>query len=137
MNTNIEEILKGKHINPTAMRMLVLDFILKQQGTVSLTDIEKGLATADRTTIYRSLKNFEEHGLVHSIDDGTGAPKYALCVADCDTHNHHDLHVHFHCINCQETFCLPDSMLPVITLPEGFQSDEMNLIVKGTCKECR
>lgn len=137
MNTNIEEKLKEKSINPTAMRMLVLDFMIKQQGALSLTDIEKGLAPADRITIYRSLKHFEEHGLVHSIDDGTGAPKYALCEDACDTTSHHDLHVHFHCNICQETFCLPNSTLPVIPLPNGFQSEEMNLIVKGTCDKCR
>ncbi|MEJ6982451.1 transcriptional repressor [Pedobacter sp. P351] len=137
MNTSIEEKLKEKNINPTAMRMLVLDFMVKQQGALSLTDIEKGLAPADRITIYRSLKNFEEHGLVHSIDDGTGAPKYALCVDDCNTVSHHDLHVHFHCNTCQETFCLPNTTLPVITLPEGFHSGEMNLVVKGTCDKCK
>ena len=137
MNTIIEEKLKQKNINPTAMRMLVLDFMVKQQGALSLTDIEKGLAPADRITIYRSLKNFEEHGLVHSIDDGTGAPKYALCVDDCNTVSHHDLHVHFHCNDCQETFCLPNSVLPEIPLPNGFRAEEMNLIVKGICDKCR
>lgn len=136
MNTIIEEKLKQKNINPTAMRMLVLDFMIKQQGALSLTEIEKGLAPADRITIYRSLKSFEEHGLVHSIDDGTGAPKYALCADDCDTVSHHDLHVHFHCNKCQETFCLPNTTLPVIPLPNGFQSEEMSLIIKGTCEKC-
>lgn len=137
MDKSIEEKLLKKDIKPTAMRLLVLDYMLQQKGTLSLTDIEKGLAPADRITIYRSLKNFEEHGLVHLIDDGTGAPKYALCIDDCDTVSHHDLHVHFHCNTCQETFCLPNTTLPIIPLPSGFQSDEMNLIVKGTCNTCR
>lgn len=137
MNKSIEDKLLEKNINPTAMRLLVLDFMVKQQGALSLTDIEKGLAPADRITIYRSLKSFEEHGLIHSIDDGTGAPKYAVCVDDCDTIGHHDLHVHFHCNTCHQTFCLPDSTLPVILLPNGFQSKEMNLIVKGTCDKCK
>ncbi len=136
MNKNIEKMLLDKNINPTAMRLLVLDFMLQKEGALSLTDIENGLAPADRITIYRSLKSFEEHGLVHSIDDGTGAPKYAMCKEDCDTVSHQDLHVHFHCNTCQETFCLPDSTLPTIPLPIGFQSEEMNLVVKGTCDKC-
>ena len=118
------------------MRLLVLDYLLQQKSTLSLTDIEKGLAPADRITIYRSLKSFEEHGLVHLIDDGTGAPKYALCVDDCDTVGHHDLHVHFHCTNCQETFCLPDITFPTVKLPDKFKSEESNLIIKGTCNKC-
>ena len=136
MDKRIEEKLLAKKINPTAMRLLVLDFMVQQKGALSLSEIEKGLAPADRITIYRSLKNFEEHGLVHSIDDGTGAPKYALCMDDCDTVGHQDLHVHFHCTTCQETFCLPDSTLPVILMPEGFRSAEVNLTVKGTCDKC-
>ena len=59
MDKSIEEKLLEKDIKPTAMRLLVLDYMLQQKGTLSLTDIEKGLAPSDRITIYRSLKNFE------------------------------------------------------------------------------
>ncbi|HWZ05000.1 MAG TPA: hypothetical protein VNX40_15390, partial [Mucilaginibacter sp.] len=75
-----EQKLIDKNINPTAMRLLVLDFLLNQNAAISLSDIEKGLTPADRITIYRTLKTFEEKGLVHAIDDGTCSPKYALCL---------------------------------------------------------
>lgn len=136
MEKKLENLLQEKLINPTAMRLIVLDFLQKQIKAVSLTDIELGLGRTDRVTVYRTIKKFEEHGIVHSIDDGSGAPKYALCIEDCNTVGHHDLHVHFHCNTCQETFCLPDSSLPAISLPKGFKSEEMNLIVKGTCDKC-
>ena len=132
-----EQKLVNKSINPTAMRLLVLDFLLNQNAAISLSDIEKGLKPADRITIYRTLKTFEEKGLTHTIDDGTGTPKYALCADDCDANEHHDTHVHFNCITCKETFCLPDSKIPDISLPGGFISIEMNLTVKGICKTCR
>jgi Fur family ferric uptake transcriptional regulator len=131
-----EQKLIEKNINPTAMRLLVLDFLLNQNAAISLSDIEKGLAPADRITIYRTLKTFEEKGLVHAIDDGTGSPKYALCLDECNPNEHHDMHVHFFCITCKETFCLPDSKIPGITLPEKFSSQEMNLLVKGICSSC-
>ena len=118
------------------MRILVLDFLFKQNSAISLTDIEKGLVPADRITIYRTLKTFEEKGLAHAIDDGTGSPKYALCLDGCGADEHHDMHVHFYCISCKETFCLPDSKIPNITLPTRFNSVEMNLLVKGTCGQC-
>lgn len=133
---NIEHNLITKNITPTAMRLLVLDFLLRQDNALSLSDIETGLAPADRITIYRTLKKFEEHGLVHAIDDGSGKPKYALCAEGCETSQHQDLHVHFHCNKCNETTCLPDSSLPDIALPAGFQPNEMNLIVKGICDRC-
>lgn len=136
MRKGIEGKLISKQINPTANRILVLDFMLNQLSAIRLTDIEKGLAPADRITIYRTLKKFEAHGLIHSIDDGTVAPKYAMCVEDCDIIGHHDLHVHFRCNICKETICLPDTTLPSISLPKGFQSEEMNLIITGICENC-
>ena len=136
MDVVIEKKLADKNINPTAMRLLVLDLLLKQSSATSLSDIEKGLQPADRITIYRTLKTFEEKGLIHSIDDGTGSPKYALCLEECDADHHHDLHVHFYCTVCKETFCLPDSKIPDLSLPGGFTSAEMNLLVKGVCNNC-
>ncbi len=134
--TDIEKTLKDKQVNPTAMRILVLDFLIKQTAAISLNDLEKGMAPSDRITLYRTLKTFEEKGLVHSIEDGSGATKYALCEQDCDGENHHDLHVHFYCNTCNETFCLPNTKIPEISLPKGFKQEEMNLIIKGVCELC-
>ena len=137
MNVIAEKKLTDKKINPTAMRLLVLDSLLKQRSAISLSDLEKALETADRITIYRTLKTFEDKGLIHIIDDGTGSPKYALCLEDCDASKHHDLHVHFNCIVCKETFCLPNSKIPEVSLPDNFTSTEMNLVVKGICSACK
>ena len=136
MTKDIEHRLKNKDINPTAMRLLVLDFLTKQAAAISLNDLEKGMGPSDRITLYRTLKTFEEKGLVHSIEDGTGATKYALCEDSCDGDHHHDLHVHFYCNTCKETFCLPNTKIPEIPLPKRFQSEEMNLIIKGICDQC-
>lgn len=136
MTQDIENRLKDRQVNPTAMRLLVLDFLTKQTAAISLNDLEKGMAPSDRITLYRTLKTFEEKGLVHSIEDGTGATKYALCEQDCDGENHHDLHVHFYCNTCKETFCLPDTRIPEMNLPKGFKQQEMNLVIKGICEHC-
>jgi Fur family ferric uptake transcriptional regulator len=136
MKSAIEQKLTDKSISPTAMRLLVLDFLLKQHAAISLSDIEKGLSPADRVTIYRTLKTFQERGLVHSIDDGTATPKFALCADECGADEHQDMHVHFYCIACKETFCLPDSKIPHIRLPTRFSPLEMNLMVKGVCDQC-
>lgn len=136
MKSEIEQRLVDKHVSPTPMRILVLDLLSKQNSAISLTDIEKGLEPADRITIYRTLKTFEHNGLIHAIDDGTGAPKYALCMDECSPNDHHDTHVHFYCTVCKETFCLPDHKIPQITLPANFKLAEMKLTVKGICDKC-
>lgn len=133
---NLDHLLQQKQIRPTAMRLLVLDYLLKQAAAVSLNDLETYFHRSDRVTLYRTLKTFEEKGLVHKIDDGTGSVKYARCADDCFTHEHYDLHVHFNCKVCGETFCLPKSRIPEIPLPEKFRAEEVNLVMKGVCASC-
>ncbi len=136
MTKGLEERLQAKGIKPTAMRTLVLDFLIDQVSAVSLTELEKALSPVDRVTVYRTLKTFEDHCLVHAIDDGTGATRYALCSEDCDDSPRHDLHLHFYCNRCNETYCLSNTLIPAIGLPAGFKKDEMSILVKGTCQNC-
>lgn len=132
----LEKNLQEKNIRPTAMRLLVLEALLDQEIAISLTDLEQEVEKSDRVTLFRTLKTFQENGLVHSIDDGTGAPKYALCEDGCKCELERDLHVHFHCKECNETICLPKYKIPEISLPQKFISEEANLVVKGICGKC-
>ncbi len=130
-NIELEGLLTAKKIKPTAMRMLVLDYLLGQEAAISLSDLEKHFNHSDRITLYRTLKTFEEKLLVHSINDGTGSFKYAMCQDDCAGETHADLHLHFYCTSCQETFCLPKTQIPQISLPEHFQLEELNLLPRA------
>jgi len=132
----VEKILKKRKVKPTAMRMLVLQFLLKEKVAVSLTDVENYFERSDRTTLFRTLKTFAKNEIVHKIDDGTGVTKYALCEENCHCEIESDLHLHFHCKKCNETICLTDYKIPRINLPEGFLAEDANLIVKGICDKC-
>jgi len=118
------------------MRLLILEQLLHQSAAISLSDLEKSFEQSDRVTLYRTLKTFHEKGLVHTIDDGSGAPKYALCEEGCECILDKDMHVHFHCRICTGTFCLTNFKIPEIKLPLAFTSDEASLVVKGTCSQC-
>ena len=131
-----DEKLTNRDIKPTAMRELVLNALLEQNVAISLSDLEKKFDKADKVTLYRTLKTFEENKLIHSIDDGTGSVKYALCAENCQC-NPHDLHVHFFCIKCKHTYCLNDTPIPSVTLPLGFEIKTINMVVKGTCANCK
>lgn len=63
MKKNIEQKLLSKNTNPTSMRILVYDFLEQQQTAMSLSEIESHFYKADRVTIYRTLKTFEEKAL--------------------------------------------------------------------------
>ena len=134
-SSNLENILLSRDINPTAMRLLVLGEMSKLNVALSLNDLEACFDRVDRVTLYRTVKTFEKHKLVHSIDDGTGQAKYALCDDGCDCAPK-DLHAHFHCRRCDVTFCMKDYQLPNIPLPRKFVFEDANLVVKGLCDHC-
>lgn len=131
-----ERQLKESGIRPTAMRILVHQFMLSQSSAVSLTEVEENFEKSDRTTLYRTIKTFEDKCIVHQIDDGTGIPKYAICKHDSNVGIHADLHLHFHCTQCNQTTCLTEHRIPSINLPEGFVPEDINMLVKGICDTC-
>lgn len=140
--TEVEKTLENKGIRPTAMRILVYKHLAEKNVATALTDIENTFpprrtgAGADRTTLYRTIKTFEEKGIVHQIDDGTGISKYALCEPGCNCEIDQDLHLHFYCTQCDETVCLTEHKIPHINLPEGYLAEDANLVIKGTCDKC-
>lgn len=136
MESDLDKQLEKRKIKPTAMRLIVLDYFHKHSHALSLKDLENGLESTDKVTLFRTLKTFEEHKIIHRIDDGSGAVKYAICGDSCECDYPQDIHVHFHCKICDETQCLPKVKVPAINLPNGFSPDEANVVVKGICDKC-
>jgi len=134
--TEIEKTLDNKSVRPTAMRILIYKFMAGKQNAVALTDIENAFEKAERTTLYRTLKTFEEKGIVHQIDDGTNVSKFALCEPGCNCEIDQDLHLHFHCSQCDKTVCLTEHKIPHINLPIGYIAEDANLVIKGICDSC-
>ncbi|MBU3928736.1 MAG: transcriptional repressor [Bacteroidetes bacterium] len=135
MNENINNKLNAKSIKPTAMRQLVLHVLAEQKSAVSMQELEQKFEKADKVTLYRTLKTFEEKKLIHSIDDGTGSIKYALCRESCQCRPE-ELHVHFYCTECKQTYCLNDIPIPSVNLPVHFTLENINMVVKGICANC-
>ncbi len=136
MKKEISDKLEAKEIRPTAMRELVLKVLLNKGSAISLSKLEDEFANADKSTLYRTLKTFEDKKLIHSIDDGSGSVKYAVCQDSCEC-NPSDLHVHFYCTKCENTFCLTDIPVPSVNLPIGFSLDSVNMVIKGLCINCK
>ena len=132
----IEKRLNDNGVRPTAMRILIYKYMAEKEIAVALTDIENVFAKADRTTLYRTIKTFEQKGIVHQIDDGTHISKFALCEPGCNCELEQDLHLHFHCTNCDETVCLTEQKIPHINLPDGYVAEDANLVLKGICEKC-
>ena len=118
MEENKYTVLLDEHdIKPTANRLIVLRTLDGAGRPMSLTELENKIQTIDKSGIFRTLSLFREQHLVHVIEDGGDGVRYELC------HSHHDeidddLHVHFYCEQCHQTYCLDHIPVPGIELPE-------------------
>lgn len=136
--TSAARILQKNNLRKTPVRAGILNMFLQAHEAVSKKSIEDQLErTTDRVTVYRTLKTFEDAGIIHSVMDFDGETKYALCSSSCEAGHHHDAHVHFHCSKCGKTKCLEE--LPVPKIPEslGVQIDQVQIIAKGICANCQ
>ena len=131
-------ILKKHKLSVTEARMAVLNVFTDNEEALSHSEIENHTSGFfDRVTLYRTLQTFVEKGLIHQIPTTDNSVRYALCKEHCEEGHHHDEHVHFVCNDCNRTICLDHVIIPKVRLPKGFQASQVDMIVKGTCDECK
>lgn len=136
MNKTIE-LLSTAGLRKTEMRTSVLQIFVETNHALSHQEIENNLQNVDRVTLYRTLKSFDQKGIIHKVMDGSGVDKYALCEHHCDEGHHHDNHIHFSCNQCGFTYCVDNAEMPDIKLPSGYLVVETNILINGVCNNCR
>jgi Fur family ferric uptake transcriptional regulator len=135
-NEVLAQELATKNIRPTAVRLRVLNKFRTYSVAFSLNELEHELTPVDRSTLFRTLKTFEEGGIIHSVNEENGQVKYALCAKDCSCSYDDHRHVHFNCQSCLKTFCLHDVRIQNVALPSGFRPMDANVVIKGICSAC-
>ncbi|MBQ7691173.1 MAG: transcriptional repressor [Muribaculaceae bacterium] len=131
-----EQSLSNAGVRVTAVRLLVWRTVRRTlAGAFGMGDVERALPTVDRSTLFRTLATLTDAHLLHVIDDGSGAQKYCVCHLD-DT-RHCLGHVHLTCRVCHRTMCLTGVTIPPVALPDGFEAEQAEYIVKGICTHCR
>jgi Fur family transcriptional regulator, ferric uptake regulator len=130
-------ILKRADLKITNFRKEVIEIIHSSDHAISSLDIEARLDACDRITLYRTLKSFEEKGLIHKINDADGNTMYAQCNHSCvDNQKHiHDAHLHFQCNSCNKLYCIENVKIPKIELPD-YEIVSSNVTLNGKCKFC-
>lgn len=130
------ELLEHHQIKPTANRIVVLKALAASDRPMSLTELEYKILSIDKSGVFRCLTLFREHHLVHVLEDGGDGVRYELCHSS-GPENDDDLHAHFYCERCQRTYCLDQTPVPQVVLPDGFSMTSVNYMVKGICPACR
>lgn len=134
--TTCVKLLEEHHIKPTANRIVVVKALESSMQPQSLAELERKISTIDKSNIFRALTLFKEHHLVHVIEGGSEGVRYELCHSHDNDHDE-DIHPHFYCEECQQTFCLDYTEIPNVKLPKGFEQKSANLMIKGICPDCK
>lgn len=133
----VNTILRNNNLSVTDSRKKIIQLFLEQPGALAHGDIEKKAGEKfDRVTIYRTLQTFVDKGIIHTIPTTDNTIRYALCKDECSEGHHHDHHIHFFCIKCNNTYCLDDVVTPDIRLPKDYKAEHVEVVVEGTCKNC-
>ena len=123
----------------TSSRSAVLSLLLAADHAMTHQEITDALADAlpvDRVTIYRVLEWLVEQGLAHRIAQDDRVWRFSVSKHSHAKSDHQ--HAHFSCKQCGQTFCLDDVPAKVaVKLPAGYQSEEVELTIRGVCEHCR
>ena len=132
----MNELFERHGVRPTPNRVLVWRQLNASWRPMSLIELEEQLQSLDRSSLFRTVTLFKEKGMVHVIEDGSSSVRYELCHnTSRETHSYH--HPHFFCVQCKRTFCMDHLQIPAIDLPEGYEMESVNFVIKGLCPDCR
>ena len=136
MDEHLIQLMEHHGVKATANRILIASALMDAGRPMSMSELESVLETIDKSNIFRALQAFREGHLVHVLEDTGDGVRYELC------HSHHDdedddVHVHFYCEKCHRTYCLEDTPIPPVSIPEGFEVETVNYLLKGICPDCR
>lgn len=134
----LAQTLARHGLRQTPVRRAVLQAVTGKGYALTGAEIEQEIgACTDRITLYRTLKSFEQQGLIHRVIDDTDVLRYAACSIECSPSAHFDNHVHFKCDSCGHTYCLSQVAIPPVQLPGGFQAARKDYLLAGTCLHCQ
>lgn len=131
-----KEILKRKGINPSYQRIKIFEYLQGNTNHPTVEMIYKDLSpkipTLSKTTIYNTLKLFAEKELVSLLVINQTEIRVDPNIA---------LHAHLFCTNCNKIYdvTLDESAFKIINKDfkeKGFQVKEIQITLKGICKEC-
>lgn len=133
--SQLRQILVRNRFSLSTPRLLVFKALLAHRP-LSMAELTGRLAgQADRASVYRCVKLYEELGIIHRINIGW---KYKLELTDLFSDHHH----HAHCQQCGRIISLPNSqqlenLISSLARQAGFSQSAHQLELSGLCSECQ
>ncbi|MCQ2587992.1 MAG: transcriptional repressor [Treponema sp.] len=138
MNINFPFIFQEAGIRPSIQRIAVYKYLYQNPVHPDVETVYSDLAsdypTLSKTTVYNTLKLFEEKNIVQSLKIEDDKLRF-----DAEMKSH----IHFKCTKCgkiTDIFTPENSPDPVKLyrsfLPDGFSMTKQQSTIWGLCKDC-
>lgn len=127
------DILRRFGIRPSHQRLTVLTYLLEHRDHSSADEIYEALhhlqPVISRTTVFNTLRLFNETGVVQTLSIGTNPQAYDADLTP---------HAHFYCRRCHSISDIPVEMADWQRLRQysGPHVAEMQVIFHGICPRC-
>ena len=120
-------------VKPSLQRIAIMEYLMEHfthpTADVIFNDLYPSIPTLSKTTVYNTLKLFEEQGAIRTINIDDKNQRY-----DADISNH----AHFKCKICG---CVNDFPIKNVSIFESIASadfilTECQVYYKGYCRQC-
>ncbi len=130
---DISELLSDKNINPSYQRISILKFLIENREHFSADNIYKALVkeipTLSKTTVYNTLSLLVEKKIVNTIYINNTEILYDYATKP---------HAHFQCKVCKKIYDVNfHEELYNKKQIDKHKIEEININLKGICKECK
>jgi Fur family ferric uptake transcriptional regulator len=116
-----------------AGRSQVVELLAKEDCALTAAEIDGRLDRVGRSTVYRSLEQLEELGLIHKVELGGDAVGFER--VDPETHHHHIV-----CEQCGRVVAFEDTRLEkaIVALAKrpDFSVYSHEVTLRGECASC-
>jgi Fur family ferric uptake transcriptional regulator len=138
-NSEAMNLLTENGLNRTKTKINVVTALSKAQTPISVSDIHQiiGVDNCDISTIFRTMGQFKDKGLVREINLGEDFSRFELTGGHDHDHDHH--HHHVRCRGCGEIKLIEKcdlSAIEKVVAKLGFKQVEHYLEFIGLCSKC-
>jgi Fur family ferric uptake transcriptional regulator len=115
-------------------RRKVIEFLGTRDCAVTALEIDRELDRVGRASVYRTLEQLEDLGLVQRVELGRDSTAYER--VDPTGHHHH----HLVCNQCGRVLPFEDerleSAIHKVSVGDGFTIEGHEVTLRGTCRRC-
>ena len=137
INESIKEELKEKGIKNTRAKSVLLGILKQNERPMDINSLHKEsqkITPLNLVTVYRTLEQFHERGLVQEFLGKESIKQYEYIEQNAQAHPH------FSCEKCGELFCLGalsfEDALYFSNMAPHHKLHSINITLSGICESC-